>query len=174
MKDEILPAMNGDLRVSVCFVCLGNICRSPTAEGIFRRMVSDAGLSERVHVESAGIGSWHLGEPADPRARAAARRRGVELDGRAQRFSRDDFARFDYVVSMDAAVLEALRRLAVTPADEARVHNFRTFDLDSPSEDPVPDPYYGGTDGFDDVFAICEGGCRGLLARIRRDLTASA
>jgi protein-tyrosine phosphatase len=157
-------------KISVCFVCLGNICRSPTAEGIFKSMVKAAGLETRVHVESAGTGAWHLGEPADERARFTARRRGIALDGAAQRFSREDFARFDFVLSMDTSVLAALRRLARTADERAKVHNFRSFDPGSPTDAPVPDPYYGGDQGFEDVFDICEAGCRGLLEAVRAHL----
>jgi protein-tyrosine phosphatase len=160
--------------VAVCFVCLGNICRSPTAEGIFKQLVKDAGLDGRVAIESRGTGDWHTGEPADPRAREAAKRRGITLDGTACRFERGDFARFDYILSMDTRVLEALRRLARTDDERARVHNFRAFDPDSPPDAAVPDPYYGGADGFDQVFDICEAGCRGLLDRVRERLGASA
>lgn len=135
-------------------------------------MVKAAGLSDRVHIASAGTGTWHLGEPADARARAAALRRGVALDGTARQFSRDDFARFDFVLSMDTSVLATLGRLAATPAERARVHNFRSFDPASPRDAPVPDPYYGGADGFDDVFDICEAGCRGLLEAVRARLGA--
>lgn len=156
--------------VAVCFVCLGNICRSPTAEGIFRKMVREAKLDDRITIESRGTGDWHTGEPADERARAAAKRRGVVLDGTACRFDRDDFARFDYILSMDTRVLETLRRLARTDDERGRVHNFRAFDPASPADAPVPDPYYGGADGFDDVFDICEAGCRGLLDHVRERL----
>jgi protein-tyrosine phosphatase len=156
--------------VAVCFVCLGNICRSPTAEGIFMAMVQGAGLGVRVSVESRGPGDWHTGEPADARARAAAKRRGVGLDGTASRFDRDDFARFDYILSMDTRVLASLRNMARTDDERARVHNFRSFDPDSMPDAPVPDPYYGGADGFDAVFDICEAGCRGLLAHVRAAL----
>jgi protein-tyrosine phosphatase len=166
--------MSSTARVSVCFVCLGNICRSPTAEGIFRKLVRDAGLDDRIGAESRGIGDWHTGEPADPRARAAAQRRGVVLDGVACRFARDDFARFDYILSMDTRVLDSLRRMARTDDERGRVHNFRSFDPDSPPDAPVPDPYYGGVDGFDEVFAICEAGCRGLLAHVRAGLDGRA
>ena len=156
--------------VAVCFVCLGNICRSPTAEGIFRKLVRDAHLEDRVTIASRGTGDWHTGEPADARARAAARSRGVILDGTACRFERADFARFDYILSMDTRVLEALRRMARTDEERDRVHNFRAFDPDSPPDAPVPDPYYGGADGFEEVFDICEAGCRGLLADVRHRL----
>jgi len=156
--------------VAVCFVCLGNICRSPTAEGIFKAMVQDAGLADRVSVESRGTGDWHTGEPADARARAAAKARGIVLDGVAERFDRREFAHFDYVLSMDTRVLAELRRLARTDDERGRVHNFRAFDPDSPPDAAVPDPYYGGADGFEEVFDICEAGCRGLLAHVRERL----
>jgi protein-tyrosine phosphatase len=158
--------------VAVCFVCLGNICRSPTAEGIFKKLVREAGLEARIAIESRGTGDWHTGEPADARARAAAARRGVTLDGTACRFERADFARFDYILSMDTRVLDTLRRMARTADERDRVHNFRTFDPDSLPDAPVPDPYYGGADGFDEVFDICEAGCRGLLADVRERLGA--
>jgi low molecular weight protein-tyrosine phosphatase len=158
--------------VAVCFVCLGNICRSPTAEGIFKKLVREARLDDRVTVESRGTGDWHTGEPADARARAAAKRRGVVLDGTACRFERGDFARFDYILSMDTRVLDTLRDMARTGDERDRVHNFRAFDPDSPPDAPVPDPYYGGADGFDQVFDICEAGCRGLLAEVRTRLEA--
>ena len=165
-------ASNGS--VAVCFVCLGNICRSPTAEGIFKKLVRDAGLEDRIAIESRGTGDWHTGEPADARARAAAKRRGVTLDGVACRFERPDFARFDYILSMDPRVLDTLLRLARTDDERDRVYNFRTFDPDSPPDAPVPDPYYGGADGFDEVFDICEAGCRGLLAEVRDRLGAAS
>ena len=165
-------ASNGS--VAVCFVCLGNICRSPTAEGIFKKLVRDAGLDDRIAIESRGTGDWHTGEPADARARAAAKRRGVTLDGVACRFERADFARFDYILSMDTRVLDTLRRLARSDDERDRVHNFRAFDPDSPPDAPVPDPYYGGADGFDEVFDICEAGCRGLLAEVRDRLGAAS
>jgi protein-tyrosine phosphatase len=160
--------------VAVCFVCLGNICRSPTAEGIFRKLVREAGLDEAITIASRGTGDWHTGEPADARARAAATRRGVVLDGVACRFERGDFARFDFILSMDTRVLETLRRLARTDEERDRVHNFRAFDAGSPPDAPVPDPYYGGADGFDEVFDICEAGCRGLLAEVRGRLEAAS
>ena len=160
--------------VAVCFVCLGNICRSPTAEGIFKKLVREAGLDDRITIESRGTGDWHTGEPADARARAAAERRGVVLDGTACRFEREDFARFDVILSMDTRVLDTLRRMARTDGERERVHNFRAFDPDALPDAPVPDPYYGGADGFDEVFDICEAGCRGLLAHVRDRLEAAS
>lgn len=166
--------MTSNGRVAVCFVCLGNICRSPTAEGVFRKMVRDAKLEERIAVESRGTGDWHTGEPADPRARDTATKRGITLDGVAERFTREDFARFDYILSMDTRVLAELRRLARTDEERARLHNFRAFDPASPSDAAVPDPYYGGDDGFEEVFDICDAGCRGLLAHLRTELDAAS
>jgi protein-tyrosine phosphatase len=157
-------------KAAVCFVCLGNICRSPTAEGIFKALVREAGLEDRIEIASMGTGDWHTGEPADARARATATRRGVTLDGVARRFDRRDFARFDYVLSMDTRVLAALRDLARTDDERARLHNFRAFDPASPPDAAVPDPYYGGADGFEDVYDICEAGCRGLLAHVQAEL----
>jgi len=160
--------------VGVCFVCLGNICRSPTAEGIFRKLVREAGLDDRISIESRGTGDWHTGEPADARARAAAKARGIVLDGVAERFDRREFAHFDYVLSMDTRVLAELRRLARTDDERGRVHNFRAFDPDSPPDAAVPDPYYGGADGFEEVFDICDAGCRGLLDHLRTELGAAS
>ena len=166
--------MTSNGRVAVCFVCLGNICRSPTAEGVFRKMVRDAKLEDRIAAESRGTGDWHTGERADPRARDTAEKRGITLDGVAERFTREDFARFDYILSMDTRVLAELRRLARTDAERARLHNFRAFDPASPPDAAVPDPYYGGEDGFEEVFDICDAGCRGLLAHLRTELDAAS
>lgn len=156
--------------LSVCFVCLGNICRSPTAEGVMRALVREAGLASRIAVDSAGTGAWHAGEPADRRSRAAARARGIELTSTARMFVRADFERFDYVLAMDRANLRVLRQLARDPEEHARLHLFRSFDPTAPVDSEVPDPYYGGPEGFDEVLDICERGCRALLAHMRARL----
>jgi protein-tyrosine phosphatase len=156
---------NSPLRL--CFVCLGNICRSPTAEGIMRTLVSQQGLDDHIEVESAGTGTWHLGELADGRARATAKARGVTLDRRAQQFTQDSFDRFDYVLVMDEDIQKTIRRLSPAAADHEKVHVLRAFDPESPKGARVPDPYYGGQDGFDEVFDICDAACRGLLAHLR-------
>lgn len=155
--------------VRVCFVCLGNICRSPTAEAVMRHLVERAGLTGHIQIDSAGTGAWHAGEQADPRARATAARRGVALDSLARQVSRDDFERFDYIVAMDRANQSELERLAPDRAARAKIHLLRAFDPSAPAGAPVPDPYYGGDDGFDDVFDICEAGCRGLVDHIVRE-----
>jgi protein-tyrosine phosphatase len=151
----------------VCFVCLGNICRSPTAEGVMRHLVAGAGLADRIHLDSAGTGDWHLGSPPDPRTRETARRRGFTLDHRARRFTAADFAHFDLVLAMDRQNLRDLERMAPSPADRAKVRLLRSFDPQAPQAAEVPDPYYGGPDGFEEVFDICEAACRGLLADLR-------
>ena len=155
--------------VRVCFVCLGNICRSPTAEGIMRHIVREAGLGDHIEIDSAGTGGWHVGERPDRRARSTAKRRGINLTSTARQFRPDDFERFDYIVAMDRDNLSTLRELAVGPKDAAKLSLLRAHDRHAPAEADVPDPYYGGPRGFDEVFDICESACAGLLERIRRD-----
>jgi protein-tyrosine phosphatase len=154
----------------ICFVCLGNICRSPTAEGVMRKLVDDAGLAEEITIDSAGTGDYHCGEEADPRTRAAASRRGIELPHLARQFSRADLDRFDLVIAMDAANLGILRRLiGERRAPELRM--LRSFDETAPSGAEVPDPYYaGGERGFEEVLDQCERACAGLLAHARERL----
>jgi len=131
-----------------------------------RHLVERAGLSDAIEVESAGTGTWHLGERADRRARETAQGRGVSLNGRAQQFAEGDFDRLDYILVMDVGIKNTLARLATSDDARAKLHLLRSFDPASPSDAPVPDPYYGGPDGFEDVFDICEAACRGLLDHI--------
>ncbi|MBX5469924.1 MAG: low molecular weight phosphotyrosine protein phosphatase [Thermoleophilaceae bacterium] len=148
---------------------MGNICRSPTAEGVMRRLVRDAGLDGRIELDSAGTGGWHVGEPPDERAVAAAARRGIELDGAARRVERRDFERFDLILAMDERNRRELLRLA--PDDEARakVRLLREFDPGSAGAHDldVPDPYYGGPEGFERVLDLVEASARGLLEELR-------
>jgi protein-tyrosine phosphatase len=153
----------------ILFVCMGNICRSPTAEGVMRRLIEDAGLAGRVEVESAGTGGWHVGEPPDERATLAARRRGVRLEGAARQIRPDDFREFDLLIAMDRANLREL--LAIAPDEDGaeKVRLLREFDPASagaPDLD-VPDPYYGGDRGFETVLDMVEAACRGLLDELR-------
>jgi protein-tyrosine phosphatase len=156
----------------ICFVCLGNICRSPTAEGVFGQLVAEAGLEDSIQVESAGTGDWHVGEPPDPRAVAAASGRGIVLDGRARCFAAGDFDRFDLVVAMDRANRDAL--LALAPTDEAagKVVLLRSFAPDGSADAEVPDPYFGGDDGFGEVLDVIEASSRGLLEHVRASIGA--
>ncbi|SDK13435.1 low molecular weight protein-tyrosine-phosphatase [Pseudomonas indica] len=149
----------------VLFVCLGNICRSPTAEGVFRHRVREAGLEERIHIDSAGTGDWHVGKAPDSRTCRAARLRGYDLSGlRARQFQREDFERFDLVLAMDRSNLRNIQ--AVRPATaRAELDLFlRRYDM---ALDEVPDPYYGGEDGFEQVLDLIERASDALLAEIK-------
>jgi protein-tyrosine phosphatase len=153
----------------VLFVCLGNICRSPTAEGVMRGLVAEAGLDGEIEVESAGTGSWHLGDPPDPRSVAAAADRGVELDGAARQVDESDFEAFDLLIAMDRSNRDALLRLAPDDEGRRRVRLLREYQPDAgPAVDlDVPDPYYGGSESFAEVLEIVERCCGALLAEIR-------
>jgi len=149
---------------SVLFVCMGNICRSPTAEGVFRHLVEQQGLADRIHVDSAGTHAYHVNEPADRRARTAAARRGYSLEGiRARRVDAADFASFDYIIAMDRDNLAVLHELA-GDAHRGKLHLL--LDFSTGPDDEVPDPYYGGAAGFERVLDLIEGASRGLLDRL--------
>jgi protein-tyrosine phosphatase len=155
--------------VSLCFVCLGNICRSPTAEGIMLQLVADAGLTQQILVDSAGTSAYHEGESPDPRTFRTAKLRGVHLPSIARQWQRADFQRFDYVLAMDRQNHHNLAMLA-GPALRPRIHLLRRFEPRPDESDlDVPDPYYGGPSGFEQVFDICEAACRGLLAHVRKE-----
>ena len=149
----------------ILFVCMGNICRSPTAEGVMRRLVEEQGLD--VEIDSAGTGAWHAGEPPDERATLAARRRGVTLEGAARQVRADDFERFDLLIALDRANLREL--LAIAPDEEAaeKVRLLREFDPAANGDLDVPDPYYGGDRGFETVLDMVEAACRGLIDELR-------
>jgi protein-tyrosine phosphatase len=153
--------------VRICFVCLGNICRSPTAEAVMRHLVAGEGLGGSVAVASAGTGDWHIGEARDRRSQAVGRGRGIPLAGTAQQFTASDFDRFDYVIAMDRSNRDELRRMARDERDRTKVSLLRAFDPTVKVDADVPDPYYGGPRGFEDVFDICDRACRGLLAHVR-------
>jgi protein-tyrosine phosphatase len=154
--------------VRVCFVCTGNICRSPTAEGVMRRLVERAGLAAAIEIDSAATGPWHVGDEADERARAAGERRGFCIDSIARQVTPADFARFDYLIAMDRTHVRDLERLAPRGA-RGVVRLLRSFDPAAPAGAAVPDPYYGGADGFEEVLDICEAACGGLLEHIARE-----
>jgi protein-tyrosine phosphatase len=155
--------------VSICFVCLGNICRSPMAEIVMRQRLVEAGLDDRVTVSSAGTGDWHVGAGADERAARALTAQGYDASGhRGRQFRAEWFAEHDLVVAMDRSNERDLRRLG-PPGAEDKVRLLTSFDPAATSSD-VPDPYYGGDDGFSDVLAMVERGCAGLLDHVRTDL----
>lgn len=134
-----------------------------------RQLVATERLSDVIEIESAGTGGWHIGEPPDRRTMEAAKRRGLTVDGRAQRFIAKDFARFEYVVAMDRSNHRDLVRRARHDTDRRKVSLFRNFDANGPRDADVPDPYYGEGDGFETVLDICDASCRGLLSHIREE-----
>jgi protein-tyrosine phosphatase len=153
----------------ILFVCLGNICRSPTAEGVMRHVLREEGLEDQVEVDSAGTGGWHVGAPPDERATQAAHKREIVLEGAARKFSPADFDDFDLILAMDAENRRDLLDLA--PDDEARakVRMLREFDPESAGDGDldVPDPYYGGDEGFEHVLDLVEAATRGLVEELR-------
>ncbi len=153
-------------RTSVLFVCLGNICRSPLAEGVFLHLVEEAGLSDRFEVDSAGTGSWHVGELPDARASLVASEHGVELVSRARQLTDDDLQHFDWVIAMDRENLRNIERMADATGSDAEVRLLREFDPSGEGED-VPDPYYGGASGFENVYEMVHRSCTTLLERLR-------
>lgn len=151
-----------DRPLRVLFVCTGNICRSPTAEGVARRMFAEAGLGERVEFESAGTHGYHVGEAPDPRTCKVAARRGYDLSSqRARKLDDADFSRFDLLLAMDQSHFEQMQRRC-PPSLRQRIALFTSHAAGGAPRD-VPDPYYGGPDGFDEVIDLCEAGVRGLL-----------
>ena len=154
---------------SVLFVCLGNICRSPTAHGVFVEQVAAVGLQDVITIDSAGTGAWHVGEPPDARATAAARSRGYDLSPlRARQVRPADFDQFSHILAMDRSNLSHLA--AMQPADHpGHLGLFLDFHPDPPFRE-VPDPYYGGDDGFEEVLDLVEAAGEALLEQIRRDL----
>jgi protein-tyrosine phosphatase len=154
---------------SVLFVCTGNICRSPTADGVLRKKVDASGLAACVTVDSAGTTDYHVGEPPDDRSQAHARRRGYDLSTlRARQVQSVDFDRFNLIVAMDDSHLHALQRQCPT-GHKHKLMRFTAFCTKHTSHD-VPDPYYGGAQGFEHVLDLVEDGCDGLLAFIQEQL----
>lgn len=152
--------------IKVLFVCTGNICRSPTAEAVFRSLVRDHGLDSRIGVDSAGTHAYHVGEPPDARSTQAARRRGIDLtELRARKVRPADFSDFDLVLAMDRSHQHALQALC-PPGFQDRLHLFLSFAPQVGLRD-VPDPYYGGADGFEKVLDMIEAGSRGLLDHVK-------
>ncbi|WP_310725723.1 low molecular weight protein-tyrosine-phosphatase [Streptomyces sp. N2A] len=156
----------------VCFVCTGNICRSPMAESVFRARVAEDGLDGLVEVDSAGTGGWHEGDGADPRTVAVLRAAGYPTAHTARQFRASWFARLDLVIALDSGHLRELRRLAPTPRDAAKVRLLRSYAVQAAGDLDVPDPYYGGFEGFEECLEMIETASDGLLAEVRTALTA--
>lgn len=153
-------------KVKVLFVCMGNICRSPTAEGVFRHVVNQANLGHLIEIDSAGTHAYHVGEPPDTRAQSSALRRGIDLSTqRARRVAGEDFRVFDYVLAMDRDNLQSLSQYE-RPDTTAVLKLFLEF-AENLNEKEVPDPYYGGAKGFEYVLDLVEAASHGLLAHIK-------
>lgn len=150
----------------VCFVCTGNICRSPMAESVFRARVEEAGLDGLVEVDSAGTGGWHEGDGADPRTVAVLEDNGYGSEHTARQFRSAWFARLDLVIALDSGHLKTLRRLAPTEKDARKVRLLRSYDPGAGDDLDVPDPYYGGMDGFEECLEMVEAASTGLLAAV--------
>ena len=151
----------------VLFVCLGNICRSPSAEGVFRKLVEDAGLRDTIKTDSVGTGNWHIGHPPDSRAIQAAAERGIDIsDLRARQLSQTDTVEFDYILAMDNQNLADIEHIA-DQQHHNKIHLFLDFAQDY-EELEVPDPYYGGNQGFDNVLDMIENAAAGLLTTIQK------
>ncbi|MFJ9148731.1 low molecular weight protein-tyrosine-phosphatase [Streptomyces sp. NPDC102270] len=151
----------------VCFVCTGNICRSPMAESVFRARVAEAGLDGLVEVDSAGTDGWHEGDGADPRTVSVLEEHGYSGVHTARQFRSSWFSRLDLVIALDAGHLRTLRRLAPTPEDAGKVRLLRSYDPAAGADLDVPDPYYGGLDGFEECLEMVEAASEGLLAEVR-------
>ena len=164
MTDLSVAGM-GDYQVSVLFVCLGNICRSPTAHGLFRNLVAKRGYASSIYIDSAGTGDWHIGRPPDQRATAKAAERAIDLsDLRARQVTAADFDQFDYILAMDSQNLSNLKTMC--PSGFSKYLGLFLEFADEFSEQEVPDPYYGGDQGFELVLDMVQNGCEGLLADI--------
>ena len=155
--------------LKVLFVCLGNICRSPLAEGIFKQKVRESKLTDKIYVESAGTSGWHIGDSPDPRSIEVAEKNGIYLDSFGRKAISKDFAEFDYILAMDTNNYADLRRLpGSSKSGAAQLFLMRDFDDIGKGKD-VPDPYYGGDDGFSYVFELLDISCQNLLEKIKKD-----
>ena len=164
--------------VSVLFVCLGNICRSPTAHGVFQNLVNKAGLADAIYIDSCGTGDWHIGHAPDERATQKAAQYGYDLSSlRARQLCANDFSQFNVLLAMDKANLRDMRALSPT-SFQGKLELFlsydRAADKSAAAVDEVPDPYYGGEQGFDEVVQLTERAARGLLEELVREYNLSS
>lgn len=161
--------MNEMVKMRILFVCMGNICRSPMAEGVFKRRVAEAGLSDHIGTDSAGTHDYHVGEPPDPRAQRAVERRGYDISRlRGRQVTRRDFSEFDYVLAMDEVNFRLLANLC-PPAQAHKLKLFMEFHADEAVRE-VPDPYYGGVQGFETVLDMLEEAAQALLSHLQQQL----
>ena len=151
----------------ISFVCLGNICRSPLAQGVFQDLVNREKLDQKIFISSAGTGNWHIGNLPDERMRQTAQSIGIKLESRAQQFQSKDFNRFNLVLAMDHSNLVRLSEIAPSTLQKNKLMLFRSFDPESNEDQDVPDPYYGGTKGFEEVYSMVKRTCPPLLDYIK-------
>ncbi|MDH6358437.1 low molecular weight protein-tyrosine-phosphatase [Parabacteroides sp. PF5-9] len=156
-------------KIKLLFVCLGNICRSPSAEAVMKKVVKEAGLEDRFEIDSAGTAAYHEGEMADQRMRTHASRRGYQLESISRPVRMDDFDHFDLIIGMDDQNITNLKRLAPDLESQQKIHQMTEFSKVK-TIDHVPDPYYGGASGFENVLDILEDACDGLLEQIKESL----
>lgn len=161
---EKIERLRGKSKIKVLFVCLGNICRSPAAEGVFRALVKEYGDEKRWDIDSAGTGGWHCGELPDSRMRLHARQRGLELTHTCRKVDSSDFEKFDLIIGMDAQNVADLRRLAPTYETSKKVLPMGVFIDENLHYDYVPDPYYEGSEGFELVLDLLQNGCQNLYS----------
>ncbi|MCH5246027.1 MAG: low molecular weight phosphotyrosine protein phosphatase [Muribaculaceae bacterium] len=160
---ELIDSLKNSDKIRVLFVCLGNICRSPAAEGVMRRIVAEAGMEERFEIDSAGTGRYHIGQLPDNRMRIHARRRGLELTHRCRQVCEADFERFDIIVGMDDSNLANLRRVSPSPEGDAKIVPMAAFVDVAMRYDYIPDPYYEGAEGFELVLDLLQNACDNLF-----------
>lgn len=163
MKSEFNIPKSEYGKIKILFVCLGNICRSPAAQGVMERLVKEKGVADRFEIDSAGLYGGHAGDLPDHRMRVHAQRRGLNLTHRSRQIKESDFDRFDIIVAMDDSNYDRLRRMAPTPEDEKKVVKMADFFTLHPWADCVPDPYYDGAQGFENALDLIEDGCDTLL-----------
>lgn len=155
------------MKTKLLFICLGNICRSPAAEGVMKSLIAHTDCTNQYVIDSAGIGDWHIGQLPDPRMRSCGARRGYDFSSHARQFTPDDFDRFDYIVVMDYMNYDDVTRQARTDADKEKVICLADFLEHHPGQKTVPDPYYGNNKDFEFALDLIEDGCNGLLTKLR-------
>lgn len=166
MAIAIMPTMSE--KKDILFVCLGNIVRSPLAENLFRHLAQERGLDGHYAVDSAGTSAYHVGEAPDSRMRKTAQEHGLEYSGRSRQVSESDLRSFDLVIAMDSSNAESLRSMARTPEQERKIRLMREFDGEADGSPDVPDPYYGGMEGFENTYQLVKRSVEGLLDALER------
>lgn len=169
MTESVFRPVSKDNPYKLIFVCLGNICRSPTAEGIFLSKVKEVGLENYFYIDSAGTAAYHVGEPANSRSQTTANKHGVHLPSTARKFEYSDLEEFDLILAMDSENLENIKRLDRKNRFSNKIKMMREFDP-QPGNGEVPDPYYGGPEGFENVFQVLNRSCEALLEKLKPNI----